>query len=79
MRFVASDCILLQLVYWWSLVVILDTTGVYTRMLDNSRVSPTGSTGARLVSGWCVVVLCGGAGWCLGALLCILFNFEMLF
>ena len=70
---------LMQLVHWWSLVIILDTTGVYTRMLDNAQTSPTGSTGAKRVSGWCAVVLCGGAGWRLGALLCLLFVLEMLF
>ena len=66
MLFVASGCMAMQFVYWWAMVNILDTTGVYTRMLDTTEVSPTGSTGAMCFSGLCSVVLCGVVGWCLG-------------
>ena len=49
------------LVYWVARLIMLDTTGVRTNVLDNTWVTPAGLSKATCLSGSCLVVLCGVA------------------
>ncbi len=48
-------------VYWVARLIMLDTTGVRTNMLDNTWVTPAGLSKATCLSGSCLVALCGVA------------------
>ena len=65
------------LVYWVARLIMLDTTGVRTNMLDSTWVTPAGLSEATCFSGSCLVALCGVAWVVVGCVRPLAFGVNM--